>query len=131
MIASATKGSAILFGSVNSFAAEPEAAPYVASKGGVRMLTRALAVDLARHGIRVNMIAPGAIRVPRNEAIFDSPSVARMLSASIPAGGSGSPGDIVAAAIFLAEDQNVCMTGAEIVLDGGLLSRILAPAPGI
>lgn len=131
MIVTRTKGSVILLGSVNSFAAEPEAVPYAASKGGVRMLTRALAVDLARHRIRVNMIAPGAIRVPRNEPIFDSLAVARTLGASIPAGGPGAPSDIVAAAVFLAEDENTYMTGAEIVLDGGLLARILAPVPEI
>ena len=72
MIASGTRGSIITFASVNALAAEPAAAPYVTSKGAVRMLTRAMAVDLAQHGIRANVILPGPITVPRNAALFAS-----------------------------------------------------------
>jgi NAD(P)-dependent dehydrogenase (short-subunit alcohol dehydrogenase family) len=77
MIARGKGGRIITIGSINSFAAEPEASPYVASKGGVRMLTKAMAVDLARHGITVNMIAPGAITVPRNADLFSTRNMLR------------------------------------------------------
>jgi NAD(P)-dependent dehydrogenase (short-subunit alcohol dehydrogenase family) len=115
-------GRIVTIGSVNSFAAEPTAAPYVASKGGVRLLTKAMAVDLARHGITVNMIAPGPITTPRNAALFGSPALRESFARLVPAGRSGAPADIANAAVFLCEEASRFVTGAEIVVDGGALA---------
>jgi NAD(P)-dependent dehydrogenase (short-subunit alcohol dehydrogenase family) len=115
-------GRIVTLGSVNSFAAEPAAAPYVASKGGVRLLTKAMAVDLARHNITVNMIAPGPIAVPRNAALFGSPAMVESFARLVPAGAAGAPADIANAAVFLCEDASRFITGTEIVVDGGTLA---------
>jgi NAD(P)-dependent dehydrogenase (short-subunit alcohol dehydrogenase family) len=127
MTAGGIRGRIVLIGSVNSFAAEPGAAPYVASKGGVRLLAKAMAVDLASHGISVNLIAPGPITVPRNAALFASGPLRRSFRRQIPAGGPGSPDEVAEAALFLAERRSGFVTGAEIAVDGGLLAQILPP----
>lgn len=130
MIARELGGRLVTVGSINAFAAEPEAAPYVASKGGIRMLTKAMAVDLARHGIAVNMVAPGPITVPRNQALFQTPELAALFAQSIPAGAAGSPEDVAKAALFLADPKLDFITGAELLVDGGLMAQILAmPKP--
>jgi NAD(P)-dependent dehydrogenase (short-subunit alcohol dehydrogenase family) len=128
MTADRTRGRIVLIGSVNSFAAEPGAAPYVASKGGVRLLAKAMAVDLAPHGIAVNLIAPGPITVPRNAENFASDSSRRSFRRQIPVGTPGSPKDVAEAALYLAERSSGFTTGAEIAVDGGLLAQILPPA---
>jgi NAD(P)-dependent dehydrogenase (short-subunit alcohol dehydrogenase family) len=127
MMASNACGRIVVVGSVNSFAAERSATPYVASKGAVRMLTKAMAVDLADHGITVNMIAPGPITVPRNEVAFASAQMIRTFARLVPQGVAGRPEDVANAALFLAEDASSYITGSEIVVDGGLLAQILAP----
>ena len=103
MIAGGRGGRIITIGSVNSFMSEPNAAPYVASKGGVAMLTRAMAVDLARHGILVNMIAPGPIEVPNNPEQYREPKLARTLADVVALGRAGLPEEVAGAAVYLAE----------------------------
>lgn len=126
MIATGTRGRLVTMGSVNAFAAEPEAAPYVASKGGIRLLTKAMAVDLARHGIAANMVAPGPIHVPRNEALFQQPELIALFAQSIPAGTAGSAEDVAKAALFLADPHLDFVTGAELAVDGGTMAQVLA-----
>ncbi len=125
MVASGTRGRLILLGSVNSFASERFAAPYVASKGGIRMLTRAAAIDLARYGITVNMIAPGPIATPATQERFDAPDLRQTFERVLPAGFPGKPADIAAAALFLASPDSGFVTGTDLVVDGGLLAQIL------
>ena len=122
-------GRIVTSGSVNSFAAEPTAAPYVASKGGVRLLTKAMAVDLARHGITVNMIAPGPITTPRNAETFASSPLVESFERLVPMGVAGGPADIANAAVFLCEEASRYVTGTEIVVDGGTLA-LLMPVEG-
>ncbi|MCC7285127.1 MAG: SDR family oxidoreductase [Burkholderiaceae bacterium] len=129
MIASGTQGRLVTIGSVNAFAAEPEAAPYVASKGGIRLLTKAMAVDLARHGIAANMIAPGPIEVPRNAALFAQPELVALFAQAVPYGRPGSPDDVARAALFLADPGLAFVTGAELAVDGGALAQIMALPP--
>jgi NAD(P)-dependent dehydrogenase (short-subunit alcohol dehydrogenase family) len=124
MIAGKQGGSIVTIGSVNSIAAEEKASPYVASKGGVALLSRAMAVDLAAHRIRVNMIAPGPIEVPRNSAVFRSPGFRRGLAEMVPMGEAGQPNDIANAAVFLAEASSHMVTGTTVTVDGGLMARI-------
>ena len=125
MVANGTAGRLILIGSVNSFASERSAAPYASSKGGVRMLTRSAAVDLAKYGITVNMIAPGPIVTPATRHSFDAPDVKQLFERVLPGGLPGTPSDIAAAALFLASPESGFINGADLVIDGGLLAQIL------
>ncbi len=129
MVAAGVAGRIVTFGSVNSFAAEPDAVPYVASKGGVRMLTKAMAVALAPHGIAVNMIAPGPITVPRNAALFGAEGYVRHLRRVVPMARTGTPEEVASAALFLADPATGYVTGSELVVDGGMLAVLHGPDP--
>ncbi len=124
MIAAGRGGRIITIGSVNSFMSEPNAAPYVASKGGVAMLTRAMAVDLAGHGILVNMIAPGPVVVPSQATQYEEPKLARTVGEVVALGRVGLPGEIAGAAIYLAGNESGYVTGSTITVDGGLTAMI-------
>jgi NAD(P)-dependent dehydrogenase (short-subunit alcohol dehydrogenase family) len=124
MIAGGRGGSIITLGSINAVAAEANALPYATSKGGVAMLTRAMAVDLAAHKIRANMIAPGPIEVDRNRALFRSQDFVRGFAETIPMGVAGEPDDVANAAVFLAEPASRMVTGTTVVVDGGVLARL-------
>jgi NAD(P)-dependent dehydrogenase (short-subunit alcohol dehydrogenase family) len=130
MIARRKGGRIITIGSVNSFMSEPNASPYVASKGGVAMLTRAMAVDLARHGILVNMIAPGPVDVPNNGAQYREPKLARTLTELVALGRAGLPGEIAGAAVYLAGEESRYVTGSTITVDGGLSAMLFGTMRG-
>jgi NAD(P)-dependent dehydrogenase (short-subunit alcohol dehydrogenase family) len=119
MVKGNINGKIINIGSLDSFIAERHAAAYAASKGGVLMLTKAMAVDLAEYGILVNCIAPGSIRVERNAPYYDTEPLRTALRKGIPLRHTGHPEDIGAVAVFLASDETGFMTGASIVVDGG------------
>jgi NAD(P)-dependent dehydrogenase (short-subunit alcohol dehydrogenase family) len=126
MISSGRGGSIVTVGSVNSLAAERGALPYVASKGGIALLTRAMAVDLARHAIRVNMIAPGPVEVPRNRDLFSTAAFRRGLAETVPVGRSADPADVANAAVYLAEPGSRMVTGTTLLVDGGLMAQLPA-----
>ncbi len=125
MVAAGTHGRIILIGSVNSFASERFAGPYASSKGGVRLLTRAAAVDLAPYGITVNMIAPGPIVTPPLSEKFAQPELQNIFGRVMPAGKPGTPQDIAGAALFLASPEAGFVNGSDITVDGGMLAQIL------
>jgi NAD(P)-dependent dehydrogenase (short-subunit alcohol dehydrogenase family) len=100
-------------------------APYDAAKGGIEALTRALALDLAPYGVRVNAVAPGAIDVSPPGALGDDERAAR--GASIPLGRLGTPDDLTGAVAFLASDDARYVTGQVLAVDGGLLAQQRAP----
>jgi glucose 1-dehydrogenase len=98
----------------------PNFAPYCASKGGLRMLTRTLAVELRGTGITVNGIAPGAIATPMNRSLLEDRAKRDALLAQIPLGRIGEPEDVAAIAAFLASSDADYVTGASLFVDGGL-----------
>ena len=122
MIAAGGGGRLVAIGSVNAVIAEPEAAPYAAAKGGLRMLVKAAAVDLARHGIAVSLIHPGPIAVARNAALFATEGTRAAFAARIPMAGPGEPSAVAAAASYLLDPEATYTTGAEIAVDGGAMA---------
>jgi glucose 1-dehydrogenase len=98
----------------------PGFASYCASKGGVRMLTRNLAVELGPLGITINAIAPGAIATPINENLLNNPQQLNALIDQIPLGRLGKPEDVAGLAVFLASEDASYVTGATYFVDGGL-----------
>jgi glucose 1-dehydrogenase len=99
--------------------ARPERAAYVASKGGGRSLTHAMALDLATHRIRVNAIAPGPTLTNLTRAGYADPERRRATIAQIPLGRLGDPSDLVGAILFLSSDDSVWATGSTVTVDGG------------
>jgi glucose 1-dehydrogenase len=98
----------------------PNFAAYCASKGGVKMLTRNLAVELGQFGITVNAIAPGAIETPINTKLLNDPARLGALLSQIPLARLGQPEDVAGVAVFLASDDAAYVTGSTYYVDGGL-----------
>ena len=98
----------------------PNFTAYCASKGGVKMLTRNLAVELGQFGITVNAIAPGAIETPINTKLLNDPAKLNALLGQIPLNRLGQPEDVAGVAVFLASDDAAYVTGSTYFVDGGL-----------
>jgi glucose 1-dehydrogenase len=96
-------------------------ANYAASKGGVMMMMRSLAQEVAPHRIRVNGIAPGAIRTPINTAAWQTPEAYAGLMQLVPYGRIGEPEDIARAAVWLASDDSDYVVGTTLFVDGGMM----------
>ena len=106
--------------SVHEDMAFPGFAPYCASKGGLRMMTKTLAVELRGLGITINNVAPGAIATPINTALLnDQPKLDALLQ-KIPIGRIGQPEDVAAVVTFLASNDADYVTGSTYYVDGGL-----------
>lgn len=114
-------GKVINMSSVHEELPFPHFASYCASKGGVRMLTRTLAIELAPFGITVNSIAPGAIETPINAKLLNDPTKLKALLENIPLKRLGRPEDVAGVAAFLASADADYVTGASFFVDGGLL----------
>ena len=117
-------GSIVITASTAGLVAEKNIAAYCASKGGLIMLAKQMAVDYAREGIRVNCLCPGWIDTPFNDPVIESPEA---LSASIdswvPLGRQGSPEEVAQAVLYLASEESTLVTGHALVIDGGLTAQ--------
>ncbi len=117
---SAAAGKIICMSSVHQEIPWGGHANYAASKGGIKLLMESLAQELAPRRIRVNAIAPGAIRTPINTAAWSTPEAYDQLMKLVPYGRIGEPEDIARAAVWLASDQSDYVVGATLYVDGGM-----------
>jgi glucose 1-dehydrogenase len=123
MVKQGNGGRIVNISSIHEDLPMPTNAPYCAAKGGLRMLTRTIAVELAPHKITVNNIGPGAIYTPIDADIQSKPDVERQLLAEIPLGRWGKPEEVAELAIYLASDAAAYVTGSTFFIDGGMLRQ--------
>jgi len=119
-MAAKTGGKVINISSVHEELPFPHFASYCASKGGVKMLTRNLSIELAPLGITINSIAPGAIETPINTKLLNDSVKLKALLGNIPLGRLGQPSDVASMAVFLASEESDYATGTTFFVDGGL-----------
>lgn len=117
---SRARGKIICMSSVHEVIPWAGHANYAASKGGVMLMMKSLAQEVAPQGIRVNSIAPGAIKTPINRAAWETPEAQARLLQLIPYGRIGLPEDVAKAALFLASDDSDYVTGTTLFVDGGM-----------
>lgn len=118
------RGKIINIASVQSELARPGIAPYTATKGAVRNLTRGMATDWARYGLQVNAIAPGYFNTELTRALVQDSAFTEWLSARTPAGRWGEPRELVGAAVFLASDASSFVNGHTLYVDGGMTASV-------
>ena len=118
-------GAIINIGSGCNKIAFPNLADYTASKGGIEMFTKSAAIELARHRIRVNCVAPGAVEIERTKQ--EAADYGRTWAAVTPLGRVGQPVDVARAVAFLSSDAADFITGQTLFVDGGLFSHPIWP----
>lgn len=110
--------------SVQSELGRPSIAPYAATKGALKMLTKGMAIDWGMHGIRANAIGPGYFDTDLNAALVQNPEFSGWLTKRTPLGRWGQVDELVGAAIFLASKASTFVTGQVIYVDGGVTSSL-------
>lgn len=118
------QGKIINICSVQSELGRPGIAPYTASKGAVKMLTKAMCAEWARHGLQVNGIGPGYFKTELTEALVSNAEFSGWLAARTPAGRWGNVDELVGAAIFLASPASSFVNGHILMVDGGMTSVV-------
>jgi gluconate 5-dehydrogenase len=118
------RGKIINIASLASEVARKTIAPYVAAKGAVKQLTRAMCVEWAGYGVQVNGIGPGYFATPLNRALLDDPAFDAWVKNRTPAGRWGKPEELVGAAVFLASPASDFVNGQIVYVDGGLLAAM-------
>ena len=116
------QGKIINICSVQSELGRPSIAPYTATKGAVKMLTKGMCADWAKHGLQINAIGPGYFKTPLNQALVDNPEFSSWLEKRTPAGRWGNVDELTGAAIFLASDASSFVNGHILYVDGGITS---------
>ncbi len=116
------QGCIINIASIHAFVSPGVSAAYTASKGGIGQLTKALAVELAPHGVRVNAIAPGMVATPMTQLTLDNPHQTAAFLQHVPMKRAGRPEEIAAPVVFLASAAASYLTGVVLPVDGGYLS---------
>ena len=122
MVSAGTAGAIVNIASINAKIALSGQAHYTSSKGGLVMLTKSMALDLAPHGIRVNAVGPGVIETRMTERSLSDPRRRAMLLSKVPLGRVGQPREVANAALFLASDEASYITGTTLYVDGGWLA---------
>ncbi len=117
-------GKIVNIASVQSELARPGIAPYTATKGAIRNLTRGMATDWAKYGIQVNAIAPGYFKTPLNRALVEDPDFTAWLEKRTPAGRWGDVEELIAAAIFLVGSGSSFVNGHVLYVDGGITASL-------
>lgn len=117
------RGSIVTVTSIGSMLAFPNNPGYITSKGGLRMMTKALAHDLGKFNIRANSLAPGYIHTAMTDASYNDPVRFAERSSRTMLGRWGEPSDLIGAAIFLASDASGYVTGTDLVVDGGWIAK--------
>ena len=123
MIRQGQGGRIINISSVHEDLPMPSNAAYCASKGGLRMLTRTISVELAKDKITVNNIGPGAVHTPIDADVEAKPEVEKFLMGEIPLNRWGTPEEIAGLAVYLASDEAGYVTGSTFFIDGGMLRQ--------
>jgi len=113
------RGNIINIASTAAMHTAPEMGAYCIAKAGVVMLTRILALELARYNIRVNAVAPSMVKTKFSQPLWADPETLKEIEAGIPLGRMAEPGDIVGSVLFLSSDASSYITGHTIVVDGG------------
>ncbi len=112
-------GRIINIGSILSFVGIAQRAAYASSKAGLLGMTRAMALDLAPHGVTVNALCPGVFKTEINRPILNDPGYLKEFLKQIPLGAMGDPTQLMGAAVFLASEASSYVTGAALMVDGG------------
>lgn len=113
-------GKIINIASVQSELARPGIAPYTATKGAVKNLTKGMSTDWAKHGLQVNAVAPGYFKTPLNQALVDNPEFSAWLEKRTPAARWGNVDELVGAAVFLSGKGSSFVNGHTLYVDGGI-----------
>jgi gluconate 5-dehydrogenase len=124
MIKRGRGGKIINIASLASEVARATIAPYTAAKGAVKMLTRSMAAEWAKHNIQANAIGPGFIATEMNRALLDDPKFDAWVKGRTPSGRWGEPEDLIGVTVFLASPASDYVNGQTIYVDGGLLAVI-------
>lgn len=122
MIVAGKGGTVVMIGSINSMVGNPGASAYCASKGGVLMLGKTLALDWAPFGIRVNVVGPGVVDTPMSAKSLADPQKRAKMMEKTPLGRPAPPSEIASVIAFLTSDASSFMTGAYVPVDGGTLA---------
>ena len=130
LVAAGRNGAVINMSSINGQVAIPDQTAYVAMKGGVNQLTKAMALTLAPHGIRVNAVAPGSIGTEMFQKVVGDPAAYRTVLSRTPLGRPGEPREVARLCVFLASDDAAYITGEVVVIDGGRMAlNYVVPLP--
>jgi gluconate 5-dehydrogenase len=119
-----SRGKVINICSVQSELGRPGIAPYTASKGALKMLTKGMAIDWGPHGLQVNGLGPGYFKTELNQALVDNPEFSAWLIGRTPSRRWGDVEDLVGAAVFLASDASRFVNGHILYVDGGVTAQL-------
>ena len=129
MVAAGRPGSIVAVTSMNGVAPGPGAGAYGATKAGVALLTKQMAVEWGPYGIRANAVAPGLIDAGMSEPIYADDEVRRRRTERVPLGRLGTGADVAAAVVFLLSEDAAYISGTELLVDGAVTSSIIATLP--
>jgi NAD(P)-dependent dehydrogenase (short-subunit alcohol dehydrogenase family) len=129
MIAAGSGGSVVTVTSMNGVAPGPNAGAYGATKAGVALLTKQMALEWGPHGIRANAVAPGLIDAGMSEPIYADDDIRQRRTERVPLGRLGRGADVAEVVLFLLSDAASYVTGTEVLVDGGVTNAIIATLP--